>query len=388
MGETAISWTEDGESHRARWLSESGAPAPRKLVVADDRTKASDAYGLAAQGTALLWRGDFHNARQLLTAMASRLERHTHRARRGGGAPPAAPAESFNLHRQAQAQRARTLGALLIPLQADYTIPLPRAPDARQACLEAFGAGAGDALVSLRALLGVIGAHQWRVKGIDVPAAGGRIHPHYAVFAPIRAEYVELVAAAPLPAAVAAGGTAFDIGTGTGVLAAVLVRRGVGHVIATDLDPRALACARENLERLGVTGSIELQEVDLFPQGRAELVICNPPWLPARPSSPIERGIYDPQSRMLRGFLGALTAHLAPGGEAWLVLSDLAEHLQLRSRTQLLAMFASAGLEVVGRSEAKPAHRKIGDADDPLHPARAAEVTSLWRLRAGTTAAA
>jgi SAM-dependent methyltransferase len=387
-GETAtVSWTEEGESRRARWLSESGAPVPRTLVVADDRTKASDAYGLAAQGTGLLWRGDFHNARQLLTAMASRLERHAHRSRRGGGSPRAASAEAFNLHRQAQAQRARTLGALLIPLQPDYTIPLRRAPDARQACLEAFGPGAGDALVSLRALLGVIGAHQWRVKGIDVPAAGGRIHPYYAVFAPIRAEYVELVASEPLPAALATGGTAFDIGTGTGVLAAVLVRRGLGHVIATDLDPRALACARENLERLGVTGSIELQEADLFPPGRAALVICNPPWLPARPSSPIERGIYDPESQMLRGFLGALSAHLAPGGEGWLVLSDLAERLQLRSRAELLAMFASAGLEVIGRSQTKPVHRKIGDAHDPLHQARAAEVTSLWRLRAGAPAA-
>ena len=168
--------------------------------------------------------------------------------------------------------------------------------------------------MSLRALLGVIGAHQWRVKGIEVPAAGGRIHPHYGVFAPIRAEYVELVAAEPLPAALAAaGGTAFDIGTGTGVLAAVLARRGLRHVVATDLDPRALACARENLERLGVAGQVELREADLFPPGRAELIVCNPPWLPARPSSPIERGIYDPDSQMLRGFLGGTCGAPGPG---------------------------------------------------------------------------
>lgn len=35
---------------------------------------------------------------------------------------------------------------------------------------------------------------------------------------------------------------------------------------------------------------------------------------------------------MLRGFLDGLTAHLAPGGEGWLVLSDLAERLELRGR--------------------------------------------------------
>jgi SAM-dependent methyltransferase len=313
--------------------------------------------------------------------MGRRLDAHARRSHRAH-APARAAATSFHQHRQAQAQRARTLGALLVPLAADYTIPLRRAPDARQACREAFGAGDAAALVSLRALLGVIGAHQWRIKGIEVPAAGGRIHPHYGVFAPIRAEYVALVAGEPLPAATAAGGTAFDIGTGTGVLAAVLARRGLSHVTATDLDPRALACARENLERLGVAGQVELVAADLFPAGRADLVVCNPPWLPARPSSPLERGIYDPDSQMLRGFVNALAAHLTPGGEGWLVLSDLAERLQLRSRAELLGMFAGAGLAVAGRSEALPAHRKSSDATDPLHPARAGEVTSLWRLRA------
>ncbi|HEY2807434.1 MAG TPA: class I SAM-dependent methyltransferase [Steroidobacteraceae bacterium] len=368
---------EDGQSHLARWLSESAAPPPRQLLVADDRMRAADAYGLAAQGTALLWRGDFHNARQLLTAMTRRLDRHARRSDRSARAHPVS--ETFHLHRQAQAQRARTLGALLVPLEADYTIPLRRAPDARQACLEAFGPGDAPALMSLRALLGVIGAHQWRVRGLEVAAAGGRVHPHYGVFAPVRAEYLQLVATAPLPASREA---AFDIGTGTGVLAAVLVRRGLRRIVATDLDARALACAQDNLARLGVAAQVELQEADLFPPGRADLIVCNPPWLPARPSSPIERGIYDPESQMLHGFLNGLAAHLAPGGEGWLVLSDLAEHLQLRSRAQLLDMFAGAGLEVIGRSEAKPTHRKSSDVHDPLHRARAAEVTSLWRLRA------
>ncbi len=38
---------------------------------------------------------------------------------------------------------------------------------------------------------------------------------------------------------------------------------------------------------------------------------------------------------MLRGFLAGLADHLAPGGEGWLILSDLAEHLGLRPREQL-----------------------------------------------------
>lgn len=73
-------------------------------------------------------------------------------------------------------------------------------------------------------------------EGVDIPALGGaRIHPHYGVFSPVRGEYVDLVAKAPLPSQA----LAFDIGTGTGVLAAVLAKRGVKRVVGTDQDARA-----------------------------------------------------------------------------------------------------------------------------------------------------
>jgi SAM-dependent methyltransferase len=351
------------------------------VVIADDRMTADDAYGLACQGTALLWRGDFQNARQMLNALASRVDRQSRKPKKSAAlSMPAAPAEAFHRYRQVQSQRARTLGMLLIPLDQDYGIPLRRAPDIRQACAEAYGPGEEPSVASLRELLGIIGAHEWRTKGIEVPAIGGRIHPHYGVFAPIRREYVDLVATAPLPASMSASSVAFDIGTGTGVLAAVLARRGIERVVATDQDPRALACARENLARLGLARQVEVVQANLFPQGRAALVVCNPPWVPARPSSPIERGIYDAESSMLRGFLGALPAHLEQGGEGWLILSDLAEHLGLRPRSELLAAIDAAGLKVVDRSDVRPKHPRLSDETDPLHAARAAEVTSLWRL--------
>ena len=378
-GEPQVHWNEAGEARSALWRSERGAPPPKKVVVVDDRMTADNAYGLAGQGVGILWRGDFHNARQLMNAVAARVERP--RGPKNAPPPPAKTlGETFNLERQARAQRARTLGMLLIPLEADYTIPLRRAPDVREACLEAYGPAQGASLVSLRELLGVIGAHEWRRNGIEVAALGDRIHPHYGVFAPIRSEYVDLVARAPLPPALAASSVAFDIGTGTGVIAAVLARRGFARVVATDRDPRALACARDNIARLKLGAKVEVVEADLFPPGRALLAVCNPPWVPARPSSPLEHGIYDPDSRMLLGFLHGLAAHLEPGGEGWLLLSDLAEHLGLRQREALLAAFEDAGLRVVQRLDARPKHPRAADESDPLHRARSAEVTSLWIL--------
>jgi hypothetical protein len=83
---------------------------------------------------------------------------------------------------------------------------------------------------------------------------------------------------------------------------------------------------------------------------------------------------------MLLGFLKGLAVHLAPGGEGWLILSDFAEHLGLRTRAELLDAIVSNGLTVLGRLDANPLHPKVSDVEDPLHAARAAEVTSLWRL--------
>jgi SAM-dependent methyltransferase len=375
-----VRWLEGGEAREAAWLTHNGSPPPARIIVADGRMSADEAYGLACQGNSLLWRGDFQEARQMLTALGKRVDRRAGRSRKP--AASVAGADAFHLYRQGRSQRARTLNALLIPLEADYGIPLRRAPDVRQACTEALGVASGASIASLRTLQGVIGAHEWRTKGIDIPEAGGRIHPHFGVFAPDRREYVDLVASAPLPPACAARGVGFDIGTGTGVLAAVLARRGIERVVATDMDTRALECARENLQRLGLAKQVDLVQADLFPDGRATLVVCNPPWLPARPSSSMENGIYDFESRMLRGFLRGLTGHLEPGGEGWLVMSDLAEHLGLRTRAQLLEEFEGAGLQVVGRSDVPPRHPRAADPADPLHAARAAEVTSLWRLAA------
>ncbi len=372
-----VSWQQEGVTRRAVWRSEAGWPAPRRIECVDDRMPADRALSLASEGTALLWRGDFHNARQLLQALARRLERKPRKA-----AASASMADAFYRHRQAQAQRARVLSMVLVELDAQRLMDLPRAPDLRAACEQAWGAPEGQPeLVSLRELQGVVGAYEWRRQGVEVPALGSapgdRIHPHYGVFSPVRGEYLDLVARAPLPAGVQ---TAFDVGTGTGVIAAVLARRGVPRVVATDMSERALACASDNLQHLGVADRVDVLRADLFAPGRAQLVVCNPPWLPGRAVSVLESAVYDPDSRMLRGFLSGLGEHLAPGGEGWLILSDLAEHLGLRSRQDLLDLIERAGLVVIDRLDIRPRHPKAQDAQDPLAQARRREITSLWRL--------
>ncbi len=394
----------------ARWRSEAGLPPHPRVQVADEQMSADTAYRLACEGTALLWRGDFQNARQMLIAMAKRVDEKARKLQKSAAKSPSPPVvsaspksgrqvkikppptaiEAFNLHRLAQSQRARTLGMLLIPMAGDYTVLLGRAPDLQRAFIDAYGmpgkdGSSGDSVVSMRELLGIVGAHEWRKKGVMVEALGENIHPHYGVFAPVRSEYVGLVASAPFPANAdnkipKTLPLAFDIGTGTGVLAAVLARRGVARVVATDMDPRAIRCATDNMRRFKLASTVQVTEANLFPEGRAPLIVCNPPWIPARPSAPIESAIYDPDNQMLRGFLAGLAAHLTPLGEGWLILSDIAEHLGLRTRDELLSFITAGGLKVIDRIDARPTHPRVADASDPLHAARAAEVTSLWRL--------
>ena len=371
-------WVENEQEHKALWIPQNDAPPPARIVMADDTLNADEAYRLASQGTYLLWRGDFQNARQLLQALARRVDKKRDKRKKKNDPQDAgiSGVDAFNRHRLQQAQRSNLLNRLLIELDADAGVALRRAPDVRDACMAALGKLDDGFLLSLRALQGIIGAHEWRKKGVEIPGLSTRIHVHYGVFSPNRGEYIKLLQQAPLPTS----DLAFDIGTGSGVLAAVLAQRGVRKIIATDQDPRALDCARENIERLGLGRVIQLQETDLFPEGKSALIVCNPPWVPARPTTAVEHAIYDPGNRMLLGFLNGLAGHLLPHGEGWLVMSDLAEHLGLRSPDFLPDAIAAAGLKVVGKLDARPEHPKTMDESDPLHAARRAELTSLWRL--------
>jgi len=369
-------WQENNKAHSATWQSENGALPPKKVQIANDTTAADAAYKLCCEGTALLWRGDYQNAKQLLQALSRRIDRP-------GKKPKKAPddlTQAFHLHRQAQSQKARILGMLVIEVSVGYHINLRRAPDVKAACEHAYGKSTHNFVVSLRELLGLNGAYEWSKNGVDVPIMNAKIYPSYAVFSPIRGEYLSLVDSAPLPQNC---NLAFDIGTGTGVLAAILANRGVTKIIATDNSERALACAEKNIALLNLKNTVSLAFADLFPEssvGKANLIVCNPPWLPARPSSMLERAVYDENSQMLKGFLNGLGERLANDGEAWLILSNFAELLGLRTKDEVQNLITAAGLRVIEKMDAEAQHKKVLDASDPLHKARKLEVTSLLRL--------
>lgn len=393
MSDRGITWQDFIEQNGfPLWKSEKSLSEPKRLVIVRDQIDSDRAYQLASSGTSILWRGDFHHAKMLLNRLSHRVQKifNPHHSPFVIGNP-----DAFHQYRRNMAQRAKILDSVLLEMSSVHSITLSRAPYVAEACSAALNPSpSGPYVCTLRQLLGFIGSWEWRKKGVVVDALSSfhfkeqRIYPHYGVFAPISQDYIDLLATAPLPACISSG-IAIDVGTGTGVLSAVLVHRGVSNVVGTDCDPRAIACAQENINRLGMQSSVSFVLKDLFPsiEGRAALIVCNPPWLPGKPSSSIERAIFDPSSGMLYRFLEGLKNHLLPHGEAWLIMSNIAEILGLRSRESLLKKIDQSGLLVLekidhsNRLSLDPQEENYDSVDqDIMSAAKKREIVSLWRL--------
>jgi predicted RNA methylase len=350
------------------WRSESDDPPPSRLSPVDDRLSAQSALGRIRRGEYLLYTGDFHNAKQLLGAMGRRLP---------SPRPATSLQEAFRAERRARELEHETLGRLVVALDRSYRLSLGRAPDASEACRWVWGEAESDTtVVPFKTLLGILSAAEWRRKGLAVPGLEGRLTPHYGVYVPTRTDYTELLLDLPQ----VAGKRVFDLGTGTGVLSFLLLQAGAHSVLATDCDSRAIACAKENAQRLGYEGRFEAVEADIFPSGRADLVVTNPPWIPEPPKNRVDRAVFDADHRFLRGFLEGLPSHLEPGGEALLLLSDLPVLLGLRPATWLDEQLARCGFKIRWTRVARARHAKSKDAADPLHAARSREVTTLYCL--------
>lgn len=366
-----LSWQDNTETRTSVWQSEAGQPPPQTVITVDDTMTGDAAYWRACAGTAMLYRGDYQNAKQLLQAVVRRADRK-----------PAKPVdtllEAFHQHRSRQINRANIANKVLIELLHGKS-SLNRSPHLLEAVEAALDfEPPATMVVSLREVLGMVGANEWRKKGVYVDALKANIHANYGVFSPVRGEYLNLIQQTrPNNPQVA-----WDIGTGTGVIAAILATQGVPQVVATDTSDRAMKCAADNIQRLNLQANIQLQQTSLFPEGTADLIVCNPPWLPVKVNTPIEHAIYDPKSQMLRGLLNGLKAKLNAKGEAWLVMSDLAERIGLRGIDDLKKWITEAGLNVIEKRDTTPKHRKSRDESDPLFAARSQEVTSLYRLQA------
>jgi release factor glutamine methyltransferase len=110
---------------------------------------------------------------------------------------------------------------------------------------------------------------------------------------------------------VQAGDAVLDMGTGSGVNGIVAAAMG-GEVVAVDVNPDAVRCAKENAQRNGVSACFDVRLGDLFEQleSRFDLVVFDPPfrWFPARDMT--ERGTADENYQALTRFFDQVRDHL------------------------------------------------------------------------------
>ncbi|MGP4991181.1 hypothetical protein ACTXI8_12100, partial [Glutamicibacter ardleyensis] len=110
IADQTLSWEHQGTHISAHWWSANARPAPKNVVVVDDRLTADTAMRNAARGTAMLWLGDFHNAKQMLSAIDRRLSKvATGKTSR----KTQTDAEKFYAIRQGRAQRSRMMSLIL-----------------------------------------------------------------------------------------------------------------------------------------------------------------------------------------------------------------------------------------------------------------------------------
>ena len=120
------------------------------------------------------------------------------------------------------------------------------------------------------------------------------------------------------------GERVLDLCTGSGIQALAVAAR-AAQVVAIDIGARAAALARINMIVNGTT-NVEVRQGDLFApvrQERFDLLIANPPFVPAPQRGPAYHSGGPRGDRVLRRVVAGLGDHLRDGGRA-LIISHLA----------------------------------------------------------------
>ena len=136
------------------------------------------------------------------------------------------------------------------------------------------------------------------------------------------------------------GSTVLDMGTGSGI-AAVFAAQWAGRIVAVDINPAAVRCARINALLNQVEDRVEVLQGDLFEPVRGrrfDVVLFNPPFYRGAPRDALDRAWRSTDT--VERFAAELRQYLTPAGRAIIVLSTQGE------TPAFMSAFQSNGLTV------------------------------------------
>jgi len=313
------------------------------VTRAPDRDKVITMF---SHGHGIVYNGQLAMIRSLFSAVKTRLDRKRKRP-----APGSPPDVLFNDTRKHRSQMAAFMSGLMVQVNPGYEVGAFDVPNTSSEDLTmVLGTELIDKefLMPFSQLLGIYSASSWQREGVSVAQISDSaiVYPHYSVFLPTRTDYVQALLEAEIPSGL---DVCFEVGIGCGVLSALLLNHGkVKRVVASDSNPRAINSAFETFSRLHLLESVELQHTDGFPKTNkeADLIICNPPWLPGKARTVMEESIYDYEHRMLKSFLQSAKRHLNEKGRVCLIMSNIAELLHLREPGFVSNLLEENGFEV------------------------------------------
>ena len=131
-----------------------------------------------------------------------------------------------------------------------------------------------------------------------------------------------------------------EIGTGTGLLSILCLHHGADNVVATDINPAAVANAKYNAAMLVPDSKLDVRQVstdtpDAFAvigeQERFDLIISNPPWEDGSIAKPADHAFYDPGFALMDTLLDGLPKHLTTTGRCLLAYGHVPAIKRLES---------------------------------------------------------
>jgi len=165
-----------------------------------------------------------------------------------------------------------------------------------------------------------LGPRRVTVAGSRFAVSPRVFNPRYFVTSELMARHLD----------VRPGDDVLDVGTGSGVLA-VVAAADARSVVAIDVNPDAVRCARDNARDNGV--DVDVREGDLFgplrPDERFDVILFNPPYMEGEAPDLFGRALHDPGKSIATRFFAGARRHLRDGGQLRMLYSSIADRGRL-----------------------------------------------------------